>query len=140
MIFPGKSKGDPQRAIIVSTENGKEHHAKNINGKCVYQYKIDGDIDKSSTESLRCDYALEIEAEHKLYLIELKGNHVLHAIKQIDNTIKRYSSQFRGYAIFPRVICSHSNTTAMKDSFTVAFKRNYPKTVIKTNCKYEENV
>ena len=134
MIFPEEfSKCDKNQIIIVSAENRRKHIAYNNENCKVFQYRIDGDIEPSGTSDLRCDYIIENETKKTLYPVELKGKDVVHAVEQISATIKKYSSIFSNYTVFPRIVCSHATTHTIHTSKVVSFKRRFPKLIIKEN-------
>lgn len=139
MIFDEKySHCKLNQKIIVSSEHGKIHKAKNGNCCIVYHYHIDGEIVKSTDSKQRCDYALENETTHKLYLIELKGTHVLKAIEQIESTISLFKDEFSSYIICSRIICK-SNSPKIYTSKQRKFKSKYKETIIKENT-FEEKI
>ena len=134
MIFPeGLSKCDKKQKVIVSAENRRKHIAFNNESCKVFQYRIDGEIEPSGTSDLRCDYIIENETKKTLYPVELKGRDVVHAVEQISATIKKYSSMFSNYTVFPRIVCSHVTTHTIETSKVVSFRRRYPKLIIKEN-------
>lgn len=138
MIFEKEySHCKSNQKIIVSSENGKIHTAKNNNGCIVYHYHIDGEIVKRTDSKQRCDYALENETTHKLYLIELKGTHVLKAIEQIESTISLFNDEFSGYIICPRIIYK-SNSHSVNTSKQRKFKSKYKEAIIKEKIYTEE--
>lgn len=131
MLFQGKSKCNVQQSIIVSAENRVKHIAHNKDRDNVFQYKIDGDVIPSTSPGLRCDYLLENETKSKVYLIELKGTDVSHAVDQIEATINRYREALKAYTIMPRIVY-RGNTHSVNSSKVVGFKRKYS-CIIKTD-------
>ena len=136
MLFQGKSKCDVWQPIIVSAENRVKHIARNKDRDRVFQYQIDGDVIPSSSPGLRCDYLLENETKRKVYLIELKGTDVSHAVDQIEATIIRYREALKNYTIMPRIVY-RGNTHSVNSSKVVVFKRKYP-CIIKTDVIEED--
>ena len=65
---------------IVCQENGRKYVALNKGCKNVLKIHVDGDLIRSGK---RCDYALGLLDEKKVYLIELKGCDISHACEQI---------------------------------------------------------
>lgn len=130
MLFSGKSLCDINQPIIVSCENKKTHRANNNNKNSVFQYKIDGDIISTTSPERRCDYLLENETKRTVYLIELKGTDVQHAVEQIEATIKKFGSILGSYTIMPRIIY-RGNTHGVNSSRVVKFKRDYPQSIFK---------
>ena len=65
-----KSLCQEQQAIIVSSEQGRQHRAINSDRCFVTHYQIDGAVIRTG---LRCDYLLINEDKSDAYLIELKG-------------------------------------------------------------------
>lgn len=105
MLFPTvRSRCQINQTTIVSTENKLEHRAINQDKDTVYHYKIDGDVIDAHDSCIRCDYLLENETKHHVYLIELKGSDVEHAANQIISTINMFKNELECYTIFPRIV------------------------------------
>lgn len=119
--------------IIVSKEKSKIHRALNNDRNTVYQYKIDGDVIRTTDAKKKCDYLVENEDKKTIYLIELKGTDLPHAFEQIEATIQFFASKFRenGYTIYPRIVYG-SNTHAVNDSHYRKFIKKYPQSKLKT--------
>lgn len=133
MLFPGsKSYCDINQKIIVCTENNKTYRAINSDENDVYQYKMDGDIIPKGSLEQRCDYVVENETKKNVYLIELKGGDIKHAVDQIEATVQKYKTQFSTYTILPRIVY-RNNTHDVHSSKIAAFKRKYPNRIIKTS-------
>ncbi len=130
MLFPERQiNKDEFQKTIVSAEHSKKHIAHNVHQCYVYQYRVDGDLIAGSTQS-RCDFLLENEDTKQAYFIELKGSNLGHAVEQIENTIKLFSTKVKGYSIFPRIVC-HSNTHNVRDSSVLKFRKQYPNCIIR---------
>ena len=78
-----KSLCQEQQAIIVSSEQGRQHRAINSDRCFVTHYQIDGAVIRTG---LRCDYLLINEDKSDAYLIELKGTDIVHAVDQLEAT------------------------------------------------------
>ena len=100
-----KSLCQEQQAIIVSSEQGRQHRAINSDRCFVTHYQIDGAVIRTG---LRCDYLLINEDKSDAYLIELKGTDIVHAVDQLEATAQT------SYKIPPcthksQNPCSHGN-------------------------------
>ncbi len=84
-----------RRNTISLEENKKRYIAYNVAGKSVAQYHID----KNNEPPKKCDYAIYVDEDDRIIFIELKGSDVLHAIKQIRQSIN-------DKVILPRITCS----------------------------------
>jgi hypothetical protein len=58
-------------------------------------------------EGQRCDFALSVNSEGKIYFIELKGSDISHAADQIRSTIEKLSGSLKDIVIFARIVCTH---------------------------------
>lgn len=141
MIFDKKdSCCEQKQKIVVSAENGNKHVLYNISQCDVYQFHIDGGINKSS-KGKRCDFLVEAQSEeiHNAYVIELKGSDLPTAIEQILQTIKDYKGRLAGCKILPRIIIHKARTHDVGGNELRKLKTKYPGTVMRT-IKYEEKV
>lgn len=95
---------------VVSLQEPREsrkYELSNPNGKELVVYKIDGGI-INNNEEWKCDYGI-LSEENELFLIELKGANLSHAIKQINSTISLLLKQRKHIAvkgIYVRIILS----------------------------------
>lgn len=138
MLFDVRySRCKVKQSVIVSSENGNKHILYNRSQCNVFQYRIDGDINDSSSGE-RCDYIVEAEKfPHPwAYLIELKGSDLNKAISQIQNTIRTYQRILSGYTIIPRIIIHRTSTHDIRGKKYRDFKKLYPELVVKDR-KYE---
>lgn len=137
---------DMKQPIIVSKDknDNRKHVAYNRKASNVFQYKIDGDVIKT-TDICKCDYLLENETSKTLYFIELKGSDLIHATKQIESTINYFKKQknindfMKGYTIKVRIVC-HSKSHQMYSTEVKKFIQNYKKSYIIQNYIIEENI
>lgn len=118
---------------IHSKENNSEHIAVNIDGDSVRQIKIDGDILPADyNQERRADYLILDETKKTVYLIELKGSHIMSAFLQLENTNKKLSNALKGHKVYWRVICS-SRTVNLKNNDVKKYQKNHPQLVIRRN-------
>lgn len=125
-----KSYCKEDASVVVSRDNGNpvKHILYNISGFPVYQWHIDGDIDKNSTEN-KCDYLLEIHKTSSIafFPIEIKGkSNLIHALVQLEATINKYNLNRNGCEINPRVVMKGTPAQKTFDSRFRKFKKNYP--------------
>lgn len=76
-------------AKIVLQENKSKISFLNPDKETILIIKVDGCV-VSDNKTLRCDYALVPSDKVEIY-VELKGNDILHAVKQIESTIELLS-------------------------------------------------
>lgn len=96
---------------IVCKENGRRYEAENSSQKRVLKIHVDGELIK---DGLRCDYALNIFDEKKLYLIELKGCEKAHAFEQILETLRFFQERCSDYTYYPRIVLSKNTSPNLK--------------------------
>lgn len=70
---------------IYEPKEKREYRLLNKKAKEIVIYKIDGGLVKGNS-CLKCDYAIYTE-DNWLFLIELKGTDIDHALKQLNSTI-----------------------------------------------------
>lgn len=129
MEFPDCTEETSNSKIIIADKNSKNSRSKvileNPKGNRVKLIQID---DCVITEGLRCDQ-LVILPDDSLIFIELKGNNVGYAIKQIEaslNYIKQQCSSARFREISCIISCTHCplSSTAI-NNHKVKFKKNH---------------
>lgn len=102
------------RSNVSCVERKKKYILKNTKKIHIISYKMDGGIivlDKNVPEKIcKCDYLFLVESLKKsAILIELKGVNVLHAIKQIEGTLKTFKDFFETfYHIYVRIVVTSS--------------------------------
>lgn len=81
----------------------------------VRHYQIDGDVivDKNMD---KCDYIVVNDDCQTAYFIELKGSKMIHAIKQINSTVRVLKPYLSGYRYFYRIVFSGSATHGINGS------------------------
>ena len=88
-----KQRKDPR---IVLRENKSTFVAINNSRKVVYETKVDGCYINGSAQ--RCDYMLRVDTPNRVvYLIELKGRHIEHAVSQLKETLTKMPDCVNGY-------------------------------------------
>ncbi len=125
-----KSRCKKDAVEVVSKDKGNpvKHILYNKSGFPIYQWHIDGDIDKSETED-KCDYLVEIHKTSIIafFPIEFKGKSQLnHALVQLETTINKYNLNRKGYEIYPRVVMKGVSTHGILGSNCRKFKNKYP--------------
>jgi len=122
----------------VAKENGKEFRIENLASHQVCRLEVDGCyIDNDN--KVKCDYAFLICQSSELILVELKGNDVVHAVKQIVETykeLKNSGSSFSGFIVSSSVPkATESRFRKLQDEvqnkFGFLIKKVHHKTVIK---------
>jgi hypothetical protein len=111
---------DDARPIVLFEENRKIYRGINTQRKNVLRYKVDEGMIQSGE---KCDYALGICDENKLYFIELKGSDVSKAAEQILETMRHLSEKVRGFSIFGRIVCSRVPRPDLRSTQLVRLER-----------------
>lgn len=92
------------RKNALVAENGRRYRASNASGKLLSCYQVDGGLIQ---DGRRCDFALAVNSDNKVYFIELKGGDISHAADQIQATITKLNSKLKNVVLFARIVCSH---------------------------------
>lgn len=77
------------KKIVLQEENKSKITFLNPNQDKILTIKVDGCV-ISDNETLRCDYALMPSDEIEIY-VELKGSDIVHAVAQLESTIRLLS-------------------------------------------------
>lgn len=89
---------DDTRSIIKCEEKGKKYLLGNPDRDKVLLYRIDGEVVKQDAtvppQTNKCDY-LFTNTRKMVVLVELKGEDVDQALKQIDGTLKIFKEHFK---------------------------------------------
>ena len=141
--FVGKDFESTKNKKIPCEENGRKYTAINDAEKDILKIHVDGDLITSAAEK-RCDYALNVWGENKLYLIELKGCDKAHAFEQILATIVFFNSKTTGCCYYPRIILSKDSapniqSTAEKQIAKMVKQGKCMQYIKKTRC-FEESI
>lgn len=117
--------------IFVFEENKSKLTLQNINQ--IDSTKIIVDGCEINDEGLRCDFMHIIE-ENEFY-IELKGQDIIHALNQIERTMRLLSSDYKNAKKTSYVICTRSplNSTSIQN-LVYKFRKNFnSKLIIKSS-------
>ena len=95
MLFSYNTQGTTQSTItsVDKKNNRSKHILSNPSRYTVYQYLLDGGIIKNSPQDIqKCDYIIEVDATNgnQVFLIELKGKDVTHALDQLAGTVRLF--------------------------------------------------
>ncbi|MBQ9983270.1 MAG: hypothetical protein IJP29_01640 [Lachnospiraceae bacterium] len=71
-------------------------------------YHVDGGIIYNESNMAKCDYLYVVDDEMhpSAIFIELKGKNIHHAMQQLHSTMMQFSSEFKQYRKYARIICS----------------------------------
>lgn len=119
-----KSLCQEQQAIIVSSEQGRQHRAVNSDRCFVTHYQIDGAVIRTG---LRCDYLLINEDKSDAYLIELKGADIVHAVDQLEATAQTLKLALQNYHIKYRLVYTKARTHALMETKFIKFRQRHGK-------------
>ena len=127
--------------LIVCSEKGRKYIAINKGEKDIIKIHVDNEL---ITSGERCDYALNICNEKKVYLIELKGTEKDHAYAQIIATYEKIKDECKEYEFYPRIVISKDSYPRIKGSNEKRFmqiqKRGMMKSVIVRCNVLEESI
>lgn len=98
---------------ISFSENGRIYAADNSTKKCVLGFKVDGGL-ITSQKTKKCDYSLVVNND-LCYLIELKGQDVGTACKQLLITMEYFLLNYEIQKFVGRIVISHYNTHKLND-------------------------
>lgn len=89
----------------VASENGKQFRIEKPNNISLCKVQVDGCLINDNTV-LKCDYLFKICETNQVFLVELKGTDVIHAINQITSTydqlhgdLNQPASNYKGFII-----------------------------------------
>lgn len=115
---------EEKQKIIVSRDKGseKKHIANNAGLSEVTHYKIDDIANTDGNNGSRCDFILINEDKFIAYLIELKGRHLIHAVKQLESTEQTLKEALAPYSLKYRIVANKSRTQEIEHSSFKRFK------------------
>ena len=117
--------------VINAEENKRVFSVQNKSRKLVCKIEIDGCVIK---KGIKCDYLFVIPLDEKAFFVELKGQDLLKAIKQLDSSITMLSSHLEKHEINARVVLTKANTPDLRSSELIKFKKRIKK--LGGNLKY----
>lgn len=139
-----KSPQSRDRSRIISLSENKSHYRLyNDSGLCVSKYHIDGGLCDSMGHE-KCDYGI-FTGLNELFLIELKGRNINHAIDQIDHTIDflKLPTKFCGMKVKARIVATKATTPDMMSTKRFSLEKKLKSLggnlLIRTT-KYEEYI
>lgn len=114
------------RPVWVFKDSGTGNNSYRITDK-TEQYncyaRIDNDLIKSQ-DVRKCDYIFLHCVEKQVFLIELKGADLIHAVKQILSTIEQLSSSLKKFkCVNARIVLSKVRAPALNSSDVARLKR-----------------
>lgn len=119
-------KSHDARSEVKCKQKGKSYILKNDKHLHIVSYKIDGGAilqDKKVPEETRaCDnlYCINDKINPTAILIELKGKHIRHAIKQILNTYEIYKTFLTRFCrLYIRIVVTSSTPKLFADPLYV---------------------
>lgn len=109
------------RKIINVEENARKFVGINDAQKSFALYQVDGCI---MVDGQRCDFLLLNYSELIAYLIELKGSDLIHAVRQITNTLAHLSDNLGDFQkINARIVLTKVNAPDLKSSDLIKLER-----------------
>lgn len=108
------------KAVFKDKKVGRQFIAINKSSKKIMGLRVD---DCLITEGAKCDYLLVIEAEEKLYFIELKGSDLVKAVDQINTTLDKLLPSINHKIINGRIVLSKVNTPDLQHSRLIKLRQ-----------------
>lgn len=126
-------------AKIVSRDKGnrQKHIANNRSLAYVTHYQIDGVVIRQGN---KCDYLLINENTKVAYLIELKGQDLTWAAKQLEATANALSLNARGYKVQYRIVANKCTTHEIESSGFKKYRLLWKKDLKYRSQELEENI
>lgn len=113
-----------RQKLIVLKEKKRKSHLIVANPRQLEVMRVEVDDCQIDDDSLRCDYFFQAkETEH---YVELKGENVPHAMKQLRSTIKQLSADRQKAKKVSFIICTRSpmNAAAIQNE-RAKFRKHY---------------
>lgn len=111
---------DDARRIVCFEENRREYRAENSMERRTLCYRIDGEVIQSGE---RCDYAMGFPIYGVVCLIELKGNDLKKAVKQLLSTLNILRDKIEPYIVHCRVVLSRVSRPDIRSSNHIRLER-----------------
>jgi hypothetical protein len=108
------------RHIVQCCENGKTYRAFNRSNKSIALFHID---DGQYPTIKKCDYAIEIDDDLVIILIELKGADIKTASEQIYSTIDILNLKCKKVKVLVRIILSKVKLPDIRSSQYIKLER-----------------
>lgn len=94
--FPSTCVNKVKDSNVKVEENGRKFILSNPQRKEVLKIKIDNCVIKD-TNSNKCDFLIIDPDKNNSYFVELKGQNIKHALKQLEDTIQKIEDTSNGY-------------------------------------------
>lgn len=109
-----------KRNIVQCCENGKIYRAHNRSNKTVALFHVDNGQNPTIK---KCDYAIEVDDNVLIILIELKGADIKTASEQIYSTIETLNLKCQKVKILVRIILSKVKLPDVRSSQYIRLER-----------------
>jgi hypothetical protein len=106
-----------QNAVQTAKEKGCEYRLENRSGGQVCQVKLDGCYLQDPTQR-KCDFLFIACQSGDAYFVELKGKHIVEAVKQIAATIDQMADHIRDSKgrVFARIVATKINAPKLVEA------------------------
>lgn len=94
--FPSTCVDKVKDSNVKVEEKGRKFILVNTNRKEVLRIRIDNCVIKDNNSN-KCDFLIIDPDKNNSYFIELKGQNVKHALKQLEDTIQKIENISNGY-------------------------------------------
>jgi hypothetical protein len=108
------------KAVFKDKKVSRQFIAINKASKKIMGLRVDDCLIK---EGAKCDFLLIIEAEEKMYFIELKGSDLIKAVDQINATLDRLLPSIDHKFVNGRIVLSKVNTPDLQHSRLIKLKQ-----------------
>ena len=112
---------DDQRRVVSLSEAGKNYRLNNPQPLRLLVYKVDAGMIANQQE--RCDFAIGIPLDGRVYFVELKGKDLQKAASQILQTLVTLNSKINGYILFARIVLSRVPRPDLRATTVIALER-----------------
>jgi hypothetical protein len=134
---------EDKRSVLIAEEKGKKYRLVNESGYIISKMKVDNCIIKEGQR--KCDYLFSTSDKiKKVVFVELKGGSLVHAVRQISETIKHLNEDFNGFITDARIVGSRSVPNIKQTREYIALYDVVQKTkgslIVATNKFYEESI
>lgn len=137
MIFKSNCVSTVSDKRIVFSENGRKLTLLNPKQEKVRKVEVDGCQIK---QGLRCDYLAITSSDWECF-IELKGNKLTKAKKQLESSIDKLSSNKKRAPKRCYIICSRSPLASPSiQKLALRFKKEYNAKLIVKTSKFEDRL
>jgi len=99
-------EGSSENVVVKDHRSSPEYRVSNKSRHYFVKIRVDGCLIAEELGVRKCDYLLLDCTASKVYFIELKGQNLKDAVKQIKDTINRLGLQLDEFSFYGRIVQS----------------------------------